>query len=228
MSLEFVTTSGRRSSDPSTALVYWGSSSSSTSLLITTSRASTYVDDRKHMRTTRIVVVPGRPHSLLSIRAKHQTTATARLYQQLIQRLRDTSQEQDRVIQYNYTLPPHRARLSFTTYFFARWMAIIEQKNTVFDITTTSTTGAKESSSRPKTGTSLYRISSMKSRARTMHCKETAQTRIKGSSVMRWIGAIGSILVHCLNFIVSAAWSRCVVGERFSPPEGFVRSIHIA
>jgi len=38
---------------------------------------------------------------------------------------------------------------------------------------------------RSKTGTSLYRISSMKSRARTMHCKETAQTRIKGSSVMR-------------------------------------------
>ncbi len=58
-------------------------------------------------------------HSLPSIKAKHQTTTIARLYQ-LIQRLRDTSQEQDRVIQYNHTLPPHRARLSSTTYFFAR------------------------------------------------------------------------------------------------------------
>ncbi len=58
-------------------------------------------------------------------------------------------------------------------------MAIIEQENTVFYITTTNTTGAKESSSRPETGTSLYRISSIKSRARTMHCKETAQARIK-------------------------------------------------
>jgi len=144
-------------------------------------------------------VIPGRPHPLLSIRAKHQTTAIARLYRQLTQRLRDTSQEQDRVIRYNHTLPPHRTRLSSTTY-------------TVFSITTMSTTGAKESwSSRWETGTSLYRISSMKSRARTMHCKETAQTRIK------------SLLERH-----SAACSHCVAGERFSPPEGFVRSIHIA
>jgi len=34
MSLEFVTTCGRRSSDPSTALVYWRGPSSPTSLLI--------------------------------------------------------------------------------------------------------------------------------------------------------------------------------------------------
>jgi len=72
---------------------------SSTSLPITTSHTSIYVSDRKQMRTTRIVVVPSRPHPLLSIRAKHSTTtATAHLYQQLIQRLRDTRQEQDRVI----------------------------------------------------------------------------------------------------------------------------------
>ncbi len=91
--LEFVTTSGRRSSDPSAALVYWGGSTSPTSLHITTSRASIYVDDRKHRRTIRT-------HPLLSIRVKYQstTTATAHLYQQLIQRLRDTRQEQDRVI----------------------------------------------------------------------------------------------------------------------------------
>jgi len=86
---ETVTTSGRRSSDLLTALVYWRGSPS-----------STYVNDRKHMRTTRIVVIPGRPHPLLSIRAKHQTTAIARLYRQLTQRLRNTSQEQDRAIRY--------------------------------------------------------------------------------------------------------------------------------
>jgi len=55
-----------------------------------------------------------------------------------------------------------------------------------FDITITSITNAKKSwSSRSEIGTSLYRISSMKSRARTMHSKKTAQTRIKSSSVTR-------------------------------------------
>ncbi len=127
--LEFMTTSDRRSSDSSTALIYWESSSSSTSLLITTSRASIYVSDRKHMRTIRIVVISSRLHSLLSIRAKHQTTAIARLYQQLIQRLRDTSQEQNRILWYNHTLSSHRVHFSFITYFFVRWMTIIEQKN---------------------------------------------------------------------------------------------------
>ncbi len=209
-----MTTSGRRSSDPSAALVYWGGSTSPTSLLITTSRASIYVSDRKRMRTIR-------PHPLLSIRAKHSTTtATAHLYQQHIQRLRDTRQEQDRVIWYNHTLPPHRTRLSSIAYFLARWMAIIKQKNTVFGITTTSTTGAKESwSSRSETGTSLYRISSTKSRARTVYCKETAQTRIKSSSVTRWIGAIGSLLVllfqfYCLGDVQSLCSRRTVFSPR--------------
>ncbi len=121
LSLEFVTTCDRRSSDSSTALIYWKNSTSSTSLLITTSRASIYVNDRKHRRTIRT-------HSLLSIRAKHSTTtAIAHLYRQHIQRLRDTRQEQNRVM-YNHTLSSHRAHLSFITYFLARWMTIIEQR----------------------------------------------------------------------------------------------------
>ena len=91
-------TSDWRSSDSSTALIYWENSLNSTSLLIMTSCASIYVSDQEHMRTIRIVVVSSRSHSLLSIRAKHQTTAIARLYQQLIQRLRDTRQEQNRII----------------------------------------------------------------------------------------------------------------------------------
>jgi len=110
-----VTTSDRRSSDSSTASVYWRDLSSPTSLLISTSRTSIYVSDRGHMRTTRIVVIPGRSHPLSSIRAKYQTTAIARLYRQLIQRLRDTRQEQNRIIlqsqstspSYGLSLPPY-------------------------------------------------------------------------------------------------------------------------
>ncbi len=55
-------------------------------------------------------------------------------------------------------------------------MTIIKQKNTVFCVTITSITNAKNLSSRSKIETSLYRISSMKSKARTMHCRQTAQT----------------------------------------------------
>ncbi len=87
-----------------------------------------------------------RTHSLLSIRAKHWTTAITRLYQQSIQRLRDTSQEQNRVTQYNHTLFSHHVHLSFITYFFAQWMTIIEQENTVFNIIIMSITSAKKSS----------------------------------------------------------------------------------
>jgi len=73
-------------------------------------------------------------------------------------------------------------------------------------------------SSWSETGTSLYRISSMKSRARTMHCKETAQTRIKSSSVTRWIGAIGSLLVQLFQFdCLSGVQLLCSRRAVFSP-----------
>jgi len=196
-------------------------------LYLTSSHTSIYVKNRERRRTIRT-------HSLLSIRAKHRTTAIARLYQQSIQRLRDTSQEQNRVIQYNYTLSPHRARLSFITYFFAQWMTIIEQENTVFGITITSITNAKESSfvfatedRKPEHRCIEYR----QWRAEQRRCVTTNSTGTRKSLLER----------HALNrsyrFIiwyiaskltVSAARSRRVVGERFSPPEGFVRSIHIA
>jgi hypothetical protein len=175
-----------------------------------------------------------RTHSLLLIRAKHWTTVITRLYQQSIQRLRDTSQEQNRVIQYNHTLSLHRAHLSFITYFFAQWMIIIEQENTVFDITITSITSAKKSSF-------VFAIENRKSkhhcikyhqwRAEQERCVTTNSTDTRKSLLER----------HALNrsyrFIiwyivskltVSTTWSHHVVDERFSLSESFVRSIHIA
>ena len=142
MSLEFVTTCDRRSSDSSTALIYWENLSSPSLLNV---KSCVYLREKSRVHEND-QDCSSRSHSLLSIRAKHRTTATARLYQQSIQRLRDTSQEQNRVIQYNHTLFSHRVHLSFITYFFAWWMAVIEQENTVFDITITSITSAKESS----------------------------------------------------------------------------------
>ena len=59
-------------------------------------------------------------------------------------------------------------------------MTIIEQENTIFDITITSIMSAKKTSfifeSRIESKHRLYRISSMKSRAKTMHHNQTAQT----------------------------------------------------
>ena len=62
-------------------------------------------------------------------------------------------------------------------------MTIIEQENAVFDITIMSITSAKETSfvfePRIEPKHRLYRISSMKSRAKTMRHNQTAQTFIK-------------------------------------------------
>ncbi len=71
----------------------------------------------------------------------------------------------------------------------------------------------------------------MKSRARTMNRKETTQARIKGLLERHALDRSYRFITgyNSLSVIVSAACSRCVAGERFSPPEGgFVRSIHIA
>jgi len=68
-----------------------------------------------------------------------------------------------------------------------------------------------------------------------MQCNETAQTRSKSllerhalDRSYRFITRYIVSEISSYDDIVSAACSRCVVGERFSPPEGFVRSIHIA
>ena len=84
------------------------------------------------------------------------------------------NQEKKRVIQYNHTLFSHRAHLSFITHFSAQWMTIIEQENIVFNITITSIMSAKKLSltfviEDWKSKHLLYKISSMKSRTKTMH-----------------------------------------------------------
>ncbi len=194
LSLEFVITCDWRSSDLLTALIYWRSSMNSTSVLIATSHTSIYVNDWKRRRTIRT-------HSLLSIRIQHWTTAIAHLYWQLIQRLRDTRQEQNRIIWYNHTLSSHRTRLSFTTYFLAQWMTIIKQ-GTQFQHYNHEHHECKESwSSWSKIKTSLYRISSIWKAEQEWWIAEKQRRHASRiySSVTRWIEVIDSLL----NTIVS-------------------------
>jgi len=141
------------------------------------------VENRESMRTIRT-------HPLLSIRVMHRTIAIARLYQQFIQRLRDTSQFKSRIELLNTItlyLPIVRVSLSSHISLLNEWQSLSKRtqslrynhehhgcKGNVFRLRTEN-----------RTETSLYRIPSMKSRARTMHSKKTAQTRIKSSSVTR-------------------------------------------
>jgi len=132
-----------------------------------------------------------------------------------------SNQEKKRITQYNHILSSHRSHLSFIIYFSARWMTIIKQKNTVFCVTIMSITSAKNSSSRSKIETSLYRISSMKSRARTMNCRWTAQTLSSRvySSITRWIEAIDSLLIllfqiYCFDDAKSSCSRRAIFSLR--------------
>ena len=111
------------------------------------------------------------------------------------QRLRDTRQEQDRVIWYNHTLPPHRTRLSSTHIsLLDEWQS--SSKEHSFGITTTSTTGAKDHGlrdRRPEHRCIEYR----QWRAEQERCIAKKQHRHAVrvySSVTRWIEAIGSLL----------------------------------
>jgi len=157
-------------------------------------------------------------HSLPSIKAKHQTT---RLYQPT-QRLRDTRQEQDRVI--NTTT----LYLSSFAPLFSPHISLLDEWQSSSRITRFFTlqpwaprVQRDLMSSRPETGTSLYR-------ARTVHCKKTAQASIKSLLERHMLDRSYRFMNGTLSHsIISAARSRCVVGERFSPPEGFVRSIHV-
>ncbi len=111
------------------------------------------------------------------------------------QRLRDTRQEQNRVIWYNHTLPPHRTRLSFTHIFLLdEWQS--SSKEHSFDITTTSITSAKDHDLRDRR--SEHRcIEYRQWRAEQERCIAKKQHRHAVriySSVTRWIEAIGSLL----------------------------------
>ncbi len=111
-----------------------------------------------------------------------------------------SNQEKKRVIQYNHTLSSHHAHLSFITHFSAQWMTIIKQENTVSALQSWASRMQRNIFClRIKNWieTSLYRISSMKSRAKMMRHNQTAQTLSSRvySSIMRWIEAIDSLLI---------------------------------
>ncbi len=146
-------------------------------LYLTSSHTSIYVKNWESMRTIRT-------HSLLSIRVMHRTIAIARLYQQFIQRLRDTSQFKSRIELLNtialYLLIVHIS-LSSHISLFNEWQSLSKRtqslrynhehhecKENVFHLWIEN-----------RIETSLYRISSMKSRAKTMRHNQTAQTLIK-------------------------------------------------
>ena len=162
-------------------------------LYLTPSHASIYVENREHKRTIRT-------HPLLSIRAKHRTIATARLYQQFIQRLRDTSQFKSRIELLNtialYLLIV-RVSLSSHIPLLNEWQSLSKRtqslrynhehhecKEIVFRLR----------DRKSKIETSLYRISSVKSRARTMRYNKKHRHSLRVySSVTRWIEAIDSL-----------------------------------
>ena len=115
-----------------------------------------------------------------------------------------SNQEKKRIIQYNHTLSSHHARLSFITHFSAQWMTIIEQENTVSALQSRASRMQRNVFRlriENRTETSLYRISSMKSRAKTMRHNQTAQTLSSRvySSITRWIEAIDSLLDNIVS-----------------------------
>ena len=111
------------------------------------------------------------------------------------QRLRDTRQEQNRVIWYNNTLPSHCTRLSFTHIFLLdEWQSLSKEHS--FGITITSITSAENHGLRDRR--SKHRcIEYRQWRAEQGRCIAKKQHRHAVrvySSVTRWIEAIGSLL----------------------------------
>ena len=125
-----MTTSNRWSSDSSTAQnekcsIYWRNVVNS-SFLTHFDKSNVYLREwsKAHSRTIRIVVISNKLYSLLSIRAQHQTTATAHLYQQLIQRLHDTRQEQNKIFTITLYLLIMRASLSSHIFLLNKWQSL--------------------------------------------------------------------------------------------------------
>ncbi len=111
------------------------------------------------------------------------------------QRLRDTRQEQNRVIWYNHTLFSHRTRLSFTHIFLLNeWQSLSKEHS--FDITIMSITSAKNHDLRDRR--SKHRcIEYHQWRAEQERCIAKKQHRYAVrvySSVTRWIKAIDLLL----------------------------------
>ena len=122
MSLEFVTTCARRSSDPSVTLIYWGGLSppsllDAKSFIYLRGKSRAQEDDQNASS------------SIDQSQTSNDCDRTPILTIHPTSTWHKPNQEKERVTQYNHTLPPHRVRLSSITYFSAQWMAIIEQEN---------------------------------------------------------------------------------------------------
>ncbi len=166
-----------------------------------------------------------RTHSLLLIRAKHRTIAIARLYQQFIQRLRDTSQFKSRIKLLNtialYLLIVHIS-LSSHISLLNEWQSLSKRtqslrynhehhecKKNVFRLRIEN-----------RIETLLYRISSMKSRAKMMHYNKQHRHSLRVySSVTRWMKAIDSLFdtlsqIHCFDDAKSSCSWRAIFSPR--------------
>ncbi len=143
MSLRVVTTCARRSSDPSITLVYWRGLSPPSLLDV---KSYIYLRGKSRAQESD----QNASSSIDQSQTSNDCNRTPILTIYSTSTWHKPNQEKERIIQYNHTLSPHRARLSFITYFSAQWMTIIEQENAVFGTTTTSITGATESTSRSK------------------------------------------------------------------------------
>ncbi len=185
--------SARRNSDSLITLIYWENLSSSSLLNV---RSYIYLCEelRAHKNDQNAFFTIDQSHALndcdhTSILTIYSTSTWHKL-----------NQEKKRIIQYNHTLSFHRAHLSFITHFSAQWMTIIKQENTVSALQSQASRVQRNVfrlriENRIKT--SLYRILSMKSRAKTMCHNQTVQTLLSRvySSITRWIEAIDSLLI---------------------------------
>ncbi len=193
MNLRVVTTCARRSSDSSITLIYWKSLNSSSLLNV---KSYIYLREKSRVQESNQNTFSSIDQSQTLNDCDHMSILT--IYS--TSTWHKSNQEKKRIIQYNHTLSFHRAHLSFITHFSAQWMTIIKQENTVSALQSQASRVQRNVfrlriENRIKT--SLYRILSMKSRAKTMCYNQTVQTLSSRvySSITRWIEAIDSLLI---------------------------------
>ncbi len=208
----------QRSDDSSITLIYWKDLNSSSLLDV-----KSYIYLREKLR-----VHENNQNAFFTIDQSHASNDCNRTFILTIYSTstwHKSNQEKKRVIQYNHILSFHHVHFSFITYFLTQWMTIIEQENTVFNITIMSITSAKKSSS-------MFMIENRKSkhrcieyhqwRAEQRRCIIIKQYRYLSrvySSVMRWIKAIDSLLItlfqiHCFDDAKSSCSQRTIFSLR--------------
>ncbi len=182
-----------RSSDSLITLIYWESLNSSSLLNV---RSYIYLREelRVHENDQNVFSTIDQSH------ASNDCDCTSILTIYSTSTWHKSNQEKIRVIQYNHTLSFHHAHFSFITHFSAQWMTIIEQENTVSALQLWASWMQRNVFHlwiKNWIETSLYKISSMKSRTKMMCHNQTAQTLLSRIylSIMRWIEAINLLLI---------------------------------